>query len=144
MKLHEKSCLFDSFCHVCDIEPMQALAFLGHDGNEHGFHSQELIDLADHYGYSVTEIQRHPLATHPETYRAIQIELGDERFVRHLMGTNGVLMGWKAGRTHAVAWIGNNFTDSANGLTFPLVRDGKILEESIFQPLAFLKVRRYE
>jgi len=143
MKLHEKSCMFDSFCHVCDIDAMQAIAFIGHDGSEHGFHSQELIDLSDHYGYSVTEIQRHPLATHPETYATIKIELGDDRFVRHLTGNNGVLMGMKGSRTHAVSWIGNAMHDSANGLVFPLVRDGKLLE-TIFRPLVFLKVRRYD
>lgn len=144
MKLHDKSCMFDSFCHVCDIVPLQAIAFLGHDGSEYGFHSQELIDLSDHYGYSITEIQRYPLATHPETYATIKIELGEDRFVRHLVSCNGVLMGRKAGRTHAVAWVGQHFLDPANGLFFLLIQDGKILEDLIFTPLILLKVKRYD
>jgi len=144
MKLHEKSCMFDAFCTVCSIDTVEAIAFIGHDGSEYGFHSQELIDLCDFHGWSITEIQRHPLATHPETYATIKIELGDERFVHHLESSDGVLMGRKAGRTHAVAWLGDHFLDSANGLVFPLLRDGKIIEDSIFHPLVLLKVRRYD
>lgn len=143
MKLHDKSCMLDSFCDTLDVPHLQAIAFLGHDGSEHGYHSQELIDLSDHYGYSVTEIQRHPKGTHPKTYATIKIELGDKRFISHLYGTSGVLMGMKAGRTHAVSWCNPTFTDHSNGLSFPLVREGKIIE-GIFEPLVYLKVQRYE
>lgn len=143
MKLHDKSCMLDSFCMVLGIEHAEAVGYLGHDGSEYGFHSQELIDLADFHGYSVTEIQRQPLATHPETWESIKInflEGNDSRFARHMFGHIGVLMGMKLGRTHAVAWESVEAIDPANNLRYRLLNKNRELIEDIFAPYVFLKV----
>lgn len=142
-KLHEKSCMLDCFMKACGLTHYDyAVAFVGHDGSERGFHSQELIDLALAVGYTVTEIQRHPLGTHPETRQPVEINwpLGvNHRFVKYLQKYKGVLMGTKLGRYHALYWDGETAHDPANGLCYNLLRDGELLTD-YFYPYTFLIV----
>lgn len=145
MKLHDKSCMLDSFCHVLGIAHWRAIVWLGHDGSEYGFHSQELIDVAFIEGYSVTEIQRRPVGIHPQTGNLLQIKsdgVGDRRFAGYLANGNGVVMGSRLGVPHAVSWIDRAATDPATGLNFRLLTDSDQLVEEFFVPHTFLRVTR--
>lgn len=138
-KLHSKSCMLDSFVKACNTNHDLATLLL-HDGSERGHHSQELIDLAWILGYTVTEVQRYPLATHPETHQPIEIKFpegNDVRFATYLFNAKGVVMGVKLGRYHAVYWDQEVAHDPANGLCFNLLNDGKLVTE-YFNPYTFL------
>lgn len=115
------SCVLDSFAFVSGIPQFVLIADIGHDGTNKGFHTQELIEVMLAHGRAVTEIQRYPRATHPVTLkqRTITFKEGgepDSRFVRHLVGNEGVLLGVNAKRSpHAVAWYSNRIYDPATG-----------------------------
>jgi len=146
LSLHEKSCMLDSLCIVLDINPQYAVKFIGHDGKERGFHSQELIDLADNLGYATTEIQRFPRGVNPNTYETVNInftEGNEERFVNHLRHEAGIIMGMKLGRPHAVAWLKDHYIDPANGMDYKLIQHRE-LAIGIFDPMVFLRLNRYE
>lgn len=145
MKLHDKSCMLDSLCFVLGIKHLDAILITGHDGSERGFHSQEIVDVATSIGYAITEVQRYPRAINPQTYERIDItfpEGNDTRFASYLAGSEGVVMGSKLGRPHAVAWKGRIATDPANSLNFRLLDDKDTLVEEFFKPITLLKVNR--
>lgn len=145
--LNDKSCMLDSLLILLDIPVTDAIAFIGHDGSERGFHSQEIIDLADHHGYAVTEIQRRPVGINPKTYQNVPIEFlggNDRRFAAKLHLDSGIVMGSKMGRSHAVAWDGRVATDPSNRIKFRLVNDDRKIVEEFFVPLYFLRLNRYD
>lgn len=145
MRLHDKSCMLDSLCHVLGIKHLDAIVIIGHDGVERGFHSQELVDVALSVGYTLTEVQRYPRAIHPVTWEQVEIvfpEGNDARFARHLASSNGVVMGSKLGRPHAVAWTDRVATDPASGMNFRLLNEQNELVEEFYKPITLLKVNR--
>lgn len=147
--INDKSCMLDSYLLCVDqvVPVLEAVAFIGHDGSERGFHSQEIIDLANHHGYSVTEIQRNPQGINPKTYETVNITFpqgNDRRFADHLFMEPGIVMGSKMGRSHAVAWNGRVSTDPATLINFRMLDDDLKLVEEFFVPLTFLRITRYD
>lgn len=144
--INDKSCMLDSYLIVHGGDALKAIAFVGHDGSERGFHSQEIIDLANHDGYATTEIQRMPSGVNPKTYETVKIDFpqgNDRRFAEHLFLERGIVMGSKLGRSHAVAWNGRVATDPATRISFRLLDlDACKLIEEFFVPLTFLRIDR--
>lgn len=133
--------MMDALLYVINVHECSVKMLIGHDGYERGFHSQELIDVAKQFNYIVTEIIRNPRGA-TFTGEIIEIEFpqgNDVRFIEYLKEANGVLMGFKNGIPHAMAWWKQQMWDPANQLTFPLIRNDKLLE-TIFIPHIFLKV----
>lgn len=143
MMLHDKSCMLDSMCQVLNISHCRAIVWLGHDGSERGFHSQEMVELALIEGFPVTEIQRNPIGVNPVTGEQIRITFprgNDVRFASHLAHGNGVVMGSKLGKPHAVAWVDRVAIDPANGINFRILTEERELIEEFFVPMTFLQV----
>lgn len=145
MRWNDKSCMLDALCNVIGLHIVEAVAIVGHDGSDRGFHSQELVDVCLFAGYTLTEVQRHPRAIHPKTFEELDINFpggNDARFIRYLASSRGVVMGSKLGSPHAVAWDGLVATDPANGLHFRLLNDKRELVEEFYKPITLLKVNR--
>lgn len=140
-KLNKRSCMLDSFIAAINytadsdrINHSEAAHWLGHDGSERGFHSQEMIDLCLEHDIAVIEIVRNPVGVRPDTYQQIPIfQTPDWRFFEHMEGRAGVLMGYKHNaQPHAVFWDGEEYTDPADGLT-------RTLDDNHFTPHTFLR-----
>jgi len=127
IKTNRWSCLLDSFAFASGIPAYELATWIGHDGTDCGFHTQELIEVLLDRGLAITEIQRYPVAIHPETLEQRTITFGgsgcERRFVRQLYGRKGVLMGVNYQlNPHAVAWKNNQIHDSATGESSILLR----------------------
>lgn len=120
---HKRSCLLDSFAFVLDRRPMFLIERLGHSGWENGFHTQEMIEVLLDLGWSVTHIERKPIALNPITGQVREIHFGDRnadrRFIDRIWDKTGVLTGENSkGVPHAVAWEHNRIWDSASGTCY--------------------------
>ena len=143
MKLNKRSCVLDSFAYILGVEPKELDRRVGHYGTE-GYHTQELIEICLRDGWSVTAIERHPVAMNPETYvnRAIRFSEGNERrFARWLAEGTGILLGLTplTLKTHAVAWNGLVY-DPGIDLYYELLTESGTISDLRFTPQTFLKM----
>lgn len=115
-RTHQYSCLLDSFAHILGLRPLALIDRLGHSGWEHGFHSQELIDVCLEKGLSVTLIERRPVSVNPNTWFTREVFVDhNKRFLNQIWNHRGILLGAnKKGVPHAVAWEQNQIWDPAN------------------------------
>lgn len=149
-RTHERSCLLDCFAFVLGFPPTEAMYFLGDRGEENGFHTQQVIDLASMLGFSVTHIERYPSSINRATDSVELIEFprsSEERFAIYLGSSTGVILGSNAkGERHTVAWKNQTIHDSATGRKSDLlVRDSSdclvgIKDLDWFTPHGFLRV----
>ena len=113
-----------------DIPVQTIFDEVGHDGTQvifptqkppkanRGFHLQELIDICDVRGYSVTEIQARPAIQTGDEIWDLPYADPQVRFVDHLTGYPGVLVGYYlSSRQHAIAWDGQSVFDPAGYVT---------------------------
>ncbi len=144
MKLNSRSCVLDAFAYIMCYQPDYVAELVGHQGPE-GFHTQELIEVALAEGWAVTPIERFPQATNWETEKTRSIsfkgEDREERFIRHLKKVDGVLLGQRGPKPHAVAWDSSSFEiyDPSTDTRFLLFQDGKI-DQWMFHPEIFLRM----
>lgn len=116
------SCTITAFAMVLDADVRQLVDMVGHDGGEifwpglpdpqrrRGFHIQEMIDVADAFGYSVTPFEAKPLSGGPgKEPKAVTLkEPPVERLRRYMKDWVGVINGWTLkGIGHSVAWSGS-------------------------------------
>ena len=110
------SCLPCAFAMAFEVSLESVLYILGHDGSEiifpnkadpykrKNFHIQEMIDVALHYGLSVTEIQNKPIAQSPSGVYLVPVP--SDRMSNYLKNYKGVLTGKRTDVPHAVYWTG--------------------------------------
>ena len=126
------------------------IRMVGHNGAEIGFHTQELIEAMVKLGYAVTEIQRFPVAIHPDNFTNRNVEFdggNDLRFAKRLQHQKGILTGINStGAPHAVSWINNRILDPATGKSsILLLKDSLGYLEGIdqsnpYSPTTFLMI----
>lgn len=126
-KLNEKSCVLDAFCHATQTNPASAIEWLGHDGSERGFNTQELIEYFSEE-YAFTEIHLYPASLNPITDKQTLITFEryyrnlDIRFACHLMDADGVLIGKNQnGIPHAISWLNRKAHDPSTGRSYELL-----------------------
>ncbi len=147
MKLNNRSCVLDAFAYVMGYTSIQLADMVGHQGPE-GYHTQELIEVAFYGGYAITAFERFPQATNWDTgeTRDIEFKEGTEkRFIKHLMGGSGVLLGSRGPKPHAVAWAERaekDYYDPSTDTCHDLIQDGKIWSPW-FRPEIFLRMDSY-
>lgn len=149
-RTHKRSCLLDSFSIVTDISPERLIKEIGHDGFDNGFHTQELIEVISHRGFSATLIERSPVALNPETGQVRKINFrersADRRFADCVWDSTGVLIGEnRHGKPHAVAWEFNRIWDPSDGGCYSYIEADIGVHpspEPRFVARAFLRIER--
>lgn len=130
-RMHEYSCLLDSFAFVTGVNQEELTHEIGHSGSGNnepkGFHTQEIIEPLVHRGFWITPIELLPVAEDPKTNVHRIVKFGaDEvdnfrRFAKHLHRANGVLLGFNQNRVpHATAWI-HSLVHDPIGITYPIL-----------------------
>jgi hypothetical protein len=123
---------------------------IGHDGEEDGFHTQEIIQALDNH-YHFVMIERRPHKQNPETGEvkpcSFSTWTAEQRFVRQLLRGEGVLLGVNQNlKPHAVAWKNQKAHDPATQTTFDLFTEESLvsslpkLRDGLFIPNRFLRM----
>lgn len=149
------SCVLDSFAYAIGVDPLELILEIGHNGEDLGYHTQELIECMLSRGLSVTDIHRNPITLNPETGIGKPIIFGIEselRFAMHLDGQIGVILGFNQNnQRHAISWKQNKIHDPNIGYTVPSYELLKtncegclvgISPRSSFTPTNFLRISK--
>lgn len=105
----------------------ELIELIGHDGSEiihpelnppgnrKGFHMQEIIDACLELGWAIVPIEAIPAQTATGvdcyTLESKRFKNHEDRFLHHLLGSKGILLGATKGYWHAVAWNGKKIFD---------------------------------
>ncbi len=131
-QLNDWSCVLAAVAMVFNADQRKLIKEIGHDGSEivlptlpeparrRGFHLQELIDCVVRRKYSVTPIEVLPYST-PDGKADFPINFQvsyEERLLRHMHNTRGIITGLGKKWRHAVAWDGKQIYDP-HGLIYP-------------------------
>lgn len=158
------ACLPCSFAMAIHLSVKKFIEMIGHDGSvepyedfpnlKAGFHEQECIEVLQQLGYSCTPIEIVPqmIPAPGVPVRPIWFPLKQptnrpeewnwQRFVRHLVGTRGVITGVKRRINndkmlgHAVAWDGMVYDPQGKGFVYALEQMG----DYGFMPRVYWKV----
>jgi len=142
---HDRSCLLDAFAVALDVSNSELRDAIGHYGIR-GYHTQELIEYCVNNGYSVTPIERAPVATNVigQTWEVRFPEGFDGRFARHLETGNGVILGHKnSGLPHAVAWVDGAAFDPGINIWLSILDENGLPDDEYFCPMTFLRIDRW-
>jgi hypothetical protein len=149
-RTNERSCVLDAAAYVAGINPGWLIQRIGHNGEENGFHTQEIMYALEGL-FSFQMIERRPHKQNPETGAVTACSFGtethEERFIRHLLQGDGVLLGVNQRlKEHAVSWKNQRIHDSATQTISVLLEQnshnssGHRVSESLFIPNRFLKM----
>lgn len=127
---------FPTALAICINKPIsEVIKEIGHDGSEQwwpelpepycrrSFHSQEIIDVAEVFGYDIVQYESQPLS-YPGYNATLLSPYKDpeNRFLEIIIQNNGILVGHPlvgSSKDHAVAWNGSMCYDP-NGHRYAL------------------------
>jgi hypothetical protein len=149
-KQNSRSCVLDSAAHVSGMSPGWLIGQIGHNGEESGFGTQEIIWALRDICYCEM-IERRPYKQNPEDGSVVECTFGlvssESRFVDALERGDGVLLGVNHKlKPHAVSWKHLKAYDPATQTTFELLQEDsagcfRVVENpGLFTPNRFLRL----
>jgi hypothetical protein len=152
---NEWSCLPTAAANTIGQPVEEIIRLLGHDGSDlpyegdysdyrAGFHVDELIDVLDRLGWSVTPFQYAPcMVPQPEAPPRMIFEDNDTRFFHHLKRSKGFIIGYLKLDEEI---IGHAVTNDNEKITDPRGRNSSYMAQDMhlfsFIPTVYFKVTR--